>query len=323
MKCTQKTVLDACLASLDSAGLVVVSILENFIVSVCRDVSEEEVQLFARQQVTDIVDKLHSVVQRIPDANIILLPPMYRSVPDWFGSYLPDLLSFLSAELAHVNSSHLAACSPFIVLPSMLDPDGIHLNPAAGDRFMIHLDDQLQSLLVSVPDLSVPSDDRLDQILQVVSRNSSQLESFRSLGETVSDLTRSASTFESFVHRCFKDDDLIFARMKEEADADVNRSCEDRVVITGLTGPAAAISTHAEKKVHYKELVTRLVTIACAASEVVPQVLDVYINFVIVDYLSWKHDLTLFLVPSSSAARVSLWPRQSTPIFRLSSSPIL
>ena len=50
-KCTRKTVLDAHLATLSSAGLVVASVLANFITEVCVDVTDEEVQLFARQQV--------------------------------------------------------------------------------------------------------------------------------------------------------------------------------------------------------------------------------------------------------------------------------
>ena len=278
VKCTQKAVLDSRLSTLTSAGYIVLSVLENFIVTVCSGVDDEEVQLFARQQITALVDGLWTVIQRIPGVNIIVQPPLYRSSPSWFGPYLPDLISFLSSEVTRINSRQLAVCQPFIVLPSMLEADGVHLNVAAGDRFMAHLDSQLKSLLVEVGgDVPTP-DDRLDQILAVVSRNSSQLDSFQTISDTVSELTRTTSGFEAFVRRRFKDDDLIFARMKEESDADINRSREDRVVITGLSGPAGATSTHAEKKRHYTELVTRLITISFAASEEVPKVIDVYIN---------------------------------------------
>ena len=283
VKCTKKIVLDAHLATLTSAGLIVLSVLENFITEVCADVTDEEVNLFARQQVTALVDKLYSVTQRIQGVNIVIMPPMFRSNPPWFGSYLPDLSSFLVSEVARVGTNQIAVCTPFVVVPSMLEADGVHLSAAGGERFLTHLDGELRTLLIEVESLPQQQGqqqphDRLDQILDVVSRNSSQLESFRAINETVIDLSRSTTNFESFVRRRFKDDDLIFARMKEESDAEINRTREDRVVITGLAGTGVHVSTHAEKKKHYSDLVGRLVTLSCASAEVQPQVVDVYIN---------------------------------------------
>ncbi len=278
IQCTKKTVLDAHLATLKSADLIVVSVLENFIVNVCAGVTEEEVHLFGRQQITSVVEDLLHFAQRVPEVSIVIVPPMFRTTPPWFGSYLPDFIGFLSSEVARTESSCIAVSTPFVVTPSMLESDGVHLVPSGADRFLAHLDSELKSILVEVPDTSQPSDDRLDRILEVVNRNTAQLDTFQSISETVTELSRSTSEFEGFVRRRFKDDDLIFARMKEESDADINRSREDRVVITGLPGPTGPTSTHADKKRHYTEVVTRLVTLACVASEFQPKVVDVYIN---------------------------------------------
>ena len=256
INCTQKTVLDASLSTLQSACLIVLSVLENFVVSACSSVNDEEVQLFARQQITAIVNEMYDVVQRIPGLNVIIMPPMYRSDPPWFGPYLPDLTSFLSADVTRINSSQLAVCSPFLVDPSMLERDGVHLTASAGDRLLAHLDAQLGTLIVEVSGLPAIPDDRLDQILAIVNWNSTQLDSFQAISETVSELSRASSGFESYVRRRFKDDNLIFARMKEESDTNINRSLKDRVVITGLVGPSGSTSTHAEKKALYTEIVT-------------------------------------------------------------------
>ena len=101
VNCTRKTVLDARLALINSPGLIVVSVLENFVVSVCSDVSEEEVQLFARQQVTAHVEELYNVTVRVPGVNVVISPPMFHSDPSWFGSYLPDsgLIGIQTKEL--------------------------------------------------------------------------------------------------------------------------------------------------------------------------------------------------------------------------------
>jgi len=280
VNCTQKAVFEARLATIDSSGYILVSVLENFIVAACTGVTDEEVRLFSQQAITAFVDTVFTAVQRVQGLNVIVMPPMYRSSPLWFGPYLPELISFLTSEVSRTNANQIAVCSPFTVVPSMLESDGVHLSAAAGDRFLAHLDAELGRLLVEVDGSggTPQAYDRLDQILAVVNRSSSQLESLQGVSNAVTELSRATSSFESFVRHRFKDDDLIFARMKEESDTDLNRSREDRVVITGLSSPTGAPSTHAEKKRHYSELITRLVAVACASSEVQPKVVDVYIN---------------------------------------------
>lgn len=314
VKCTKKAVLEAHLLTIQSSELVVASLLENFVVDVCQDVTDEEVALFARQQITSVVEAFHALTRRLPDVAVVIMPPMYRSVPGWFGAHLPDLQHFLGAEVNRLGTNRIGTCAPFTVLPSMLMDDGIHLTTSAADRFLSHLENELKTLLLDVsstppPDTNEPSaarpqDDRLDQILQVVNRNSVQLDCFRSIGETVSSLTASTSDFESFVRRRFKNDDLIFARMKEESDADVNRSREDRVVITGLPAPSTKVTTHVEKKKHYLDLVGRLVLISCASADPMPKPVDVYIN------LRKEHGIPLVEIRFDSVSGAQFFRRE-------------
>ena len=276
--CTKKTILDASLATMTSATLVITSVLENFISEVCLGVPDDEIQHFAHQQITAHVDALLDLSLRLPDVIVLIVPPSYRSNPVWFGSYLPDFLGFLAAEVARVGSSRVGICSPFVVVPSLLEQDGVHLTPAGGDRFLAHIDSELKLLIVdvpSVPDGDVAAEDqpaaelRLSQAVGAVNRDTC-------LTEAVNGLCRSTSVFEAFVRRRFKDDDFIFSRMKEESDAELNRTREDRVVITGLPLPALPTSTHAEKKKHYSEVITRLITLACVSSDPQPKVLILY-----------------------------------------------
>jgi len=278
IQCTKKAVFDAHLQSVTAAGLVVTAVLPNFVVDICTGVSDEEVQLFARQQVTAHVDSLQLFAERIPSVSVLIVPPLFRSVPPWYGPHLPDLISFLTSEVARVGSNRIGLCAPFVCMPSSLEADGVHLTAAGGERFLRHLDSELGRLLVEVSPLPQVGPDRLDQILAAVTRNTVQLDGFRAIGSTVQLLAQSTSTFEAEVRRRFKDDDLIFARMKEESDAEANRSREDRVVITGLPGAATPSSTHAKKKQHYTEVINNLILIACASSDPQPVLVDVYIN---------------------------------------------
>lgn len=291
VRCTKKAAFDAHLVTLDSASLVITSVLENFISDVCSGVQDDEVQLFSHQQISAHVEELFGLVSRLPDVVVLIMPPLYRGTPAWFGPYLTDFHNFLATEVGRLGSSRMAICPPFLVLPSMLEEDGIHLVPEAGDRLLAHLDTSLGSLLtevsaetqsdspmVSSPQASSNPPDRLNQILDAVNRNSQQMENLGSLGRTVSAIAQTSTEFEVFVRKRFKDDDLIFARLKEESDTAVNKSREDRVVITGLASPPASISTHAEKKKHYTEAVGRLIELACLEVDPLPKVVDIFIN---------------------------------------------
>jgi hypothetical protein len=243
--------------------------------------------LFAHQQITAHVESLGTLLNRFPNTSILVVPPIFCSTPAWFGLYLPDFISFLTAEIGRIGSAQMVTCSPFVVPPSFLDADGVHLTPVAGDRFMAHIEPALTALNDNVHDdgnevqptssASPQPQDCLQQILEAINRNSGKLETIGALGDTVSHLTQATANFEVFVRRRFRQDDYIFARMKEETDTDVNKSREDRVVITGLAGPPLISSTHAEKKQHYKESVTKLIGIACK-TEPIPSVVDVYVN---------------------------------------------
>jgi len=189
IKCTKKAMFDAHLLTVQDPSLIMTSVLENFIVDVCTGIQDDEVQLFAHQQITAHVEALFDCVTRFDKVNVIISPPLFRSAPVWFGSYLPDFHHFLISEVARLRSPRLAVCNPFLVLPSSLEPDGVHLLPQAGDSFLSHLDSQLRVMLIPIPLNSdvvpPPPGDRLDQILDVVSRTSARMDSLQRLGETV------------------------------------------------------------------------------------------------------------------------------------------
>jgi hypothetical protein len=71
---------------------------------------------------------------------------------------------------------------------------------------------------------------------------------------------------------------LVFARIKEDSDFDLNRAREDRVVISGLDRASTVSTSHQEKKDHYLRVVADLVQKACPDLDPVPAVTDVLVS---------------------------------------------
>lgn len=131
----------------------------------------------------------------------------------------------------------------------------------------------------SEADVDGNEEDRLGAILKIVKSNSRRLSGVNALRDTLSRLDDRTSTFESQVRLRRQQDNLIFARLKEDADAELNRSREDRVVISGMEKAPGGPSSHQEKKAHYTNLVTDLVAKACPELVPPPVVVDIFVSF--------------------------------------------
>jgi hypothetical protein len=195
---------------------------------------------------------------------------------------------------------NLSVTSPFIVGSDHLESDGIHLTPAAGDLFLLSLGNFLREgisdvtiVSESVNTLETSEDDddddmgsvapdtdedKLGAILKIVKGNSKRLRTVRPLKAALDQLAARSSDFESQVRIRRQRDNLVFARIKEESDGEINRSREDRVLITGLERSGSAPTSHLEKKEHYTKAVAALVELACPELEPKPSIVDVVIS---------------------------------------------
>ena len=237
---------------------------------------------------------------------VFIVKRLYKNKPmlrlmfcflDWFSSHLAGLNACLISEVSRMELPTLSVLPHFVVAPDHLEPDGVHLTPAAGALFLSCLNTSLRSdvesdvTLVDQPivvdessdddDVSTVLDndeDKLGAILKVVTSNSKRLSSIKPLKATIEKLTSSTSAFEAQVRLRRQRDNLVFARIKEESDAELNRSREDRVVISGLDRSSNASTSHLEKKEHYKKEVTALVLKACPELEPKPIVVDVSVS---------------------------------------------
>jgi hypothetical protein len=210
----------------------------------------------------------------------------------------------MTSEVARLGLTSLRVLPSFAVSLEMLESDGVHLKSVSGDLFLAHLRQSLSDLL-SIPapapardfiplvdfatlesseedDDDVRSvaddDDRLGAILKIVKSNSRRLTSLKPLREALVKLDERSSTFEAQVRICRQRDNLVFARIKEDSDSEVNRSREDRVVISGLPRISTGVSSHKDKKDHYLTVVSDLVLKALPDSEPRPAVTDVIVS---------------------------------------------
>ena len=217
----------------------------------------------------------------------------------WFSEKLPELNEWLSKEVQRVTMPNLFVIPVFEVSAEMLEADGVHLLPAVGGAYLAHirqfvaaaltstddvtLVDELQNLVSSdsnddVESLTGDEEDKLGAILKIVKSNSKKLSSVKPLKDALTKLAFSSNAFEAQVRLRRQRDNLVFARIKEEADCDQNRSKENRVAISGLARASDELTTHQAKKEFYSKEVMDLVAKACPSLEPKPAIVDIIVS---------------------------------------------
>ena len=195
---------------------------------------------------------------------------------------------------------NLRVIPSFVFDVVQLEADGVHLNPITGVAFLEFVSQELRLAMVHASDGDVTltdptiqivesdsdentaeSDseaDRLGSILKIVRGNSKLLKTVQPLKDSFSLLLQRTDSLEAQVRVRRQRDNYVFARMKEESDAELNKSREDRVVISGLDRFAPGLTSHAEKKEYYRSVVAGLIELACSDVDPRPAIVDTLVN---------------------------------------------
>lgn len=264
------------LATLSGVSLLVTSVLSNFLSDAGRESDQSDRLTALNQVVIDHVKALSSYAQANALTRIVVVPPLPRTDPDWFNAYLPCLTSLLLSETLRLSSSQIVCLAPFIAPGSYFESDGVHLNAAAGVEFIKYI--------ISGVDQAFPVIDCVQMAPPVPGSSSSSslpsISDLKSLTSAVRELTDVTQQFQADVLSRREQDNLVFARLKEDRDFELNKSRENRFTVSGLQlrGDQVPPRDPVQRKEFFREILQKLVDEACPEVIPKPEVKDVYVN---------------------------------------------
>ena len=153
--------------------------------------------------------------------------------------------------------------APFVAPPAFFESDGVHLNSDAGASFIHYL--------VATADLLFPPSEE-------AASDATDSSSEQTAPQALSKLSRDVSSLRAEVRSRRSQDNVVFARIKEDRDFEINKSREDRCTISGLNVSTAPPQDPLERKEFFKTLVSSLVAEALPELTDPPKVLDVLVN---------------------------------------------
>ncbi len=104
--CTKKAIFKSTLPTLTDASLIVTSVLANFKCD-AGSLSPDRLLDLSNTELASHVQTLISFSLANPGVQIPIVPPLARSVPDWFNPYLPCFITYLFGEISKAGCSQV------------------------------------------------------------------------------------------------------------------------------------------------------------------------------------------------------------------------
>ena len=194
-----------------TSNAYIVSCITNFLTDISSR-SSSSIESRVEPVLEEVCDVIVDYLQSSPDMLVMVSPPMYRSLPEWYHDNRSEIMLLFSKILTPARSKS------FHLLPTFagvdLEEDGVHLTPYAGLKFVVHLFDASLDMIKAI---STPLPEGLARVGEVS----------RVLEDRVSVLEQD----QRYLHQEFQ---IKIARGSELADFEENVRNECYFVISGL-----------------------------------------------------------------------------------------
>jgi len=236
IRCTDIDNFDANMASLeDTDKEVIVSVIENFVDKAGRAAESGEVQdLSVELVMTKYLRIIKDTATRLDKSKFVIIEPIQRPNLKWYEDGHDVIRKFVSDGVRKANLNNITSVLAISRASQTFEQDGVHLTGVAGIIFVEGILSQAKDFF-GAETLTI-DDDEMDFSSHETS--DAPIPGGSGAGSS-GDLSKKLRCMEQEGNARRANDNLLFARMREELDTMSNKNKEDRVVITGITSSVA------------------------------------------------------------------------------------
>ena len=179
---------------------------------------------------------VRTTATRLPNTRFAILEPTQRLGVGWFTEGYNDLKTGYTRMIGAIGLINISVIKCDDLPSQIFDTDGVHLTQGTSLPFLnavIYFADEIFKAAV----IDLEHDDQMEtNEAEVVASGSGLLSLASNQAKTVT--TERLNEVLADIEKRRANDDLIFARIREELDFIANSKKEDRIIITGLTSEA-------------------------------------------------------------------------------------
>jgi hypothetical protein len=234
VKCTDMGSFNAIMANIGPKDkVVIVSVLENFLDKAGSGQDTEEGYTLNLGETFDNYCKIiNAAASRLPGTKFAVADPIWRPKLPWYQELFDDIILTCKESLPKMMKTNVTRIEAIPEGCQQFLEDQVHLTEDSAKIFI----------------------DGLIKNSEIFFRAP-----FVDLGEEESsagdeELDARVGRLEGHVRARQANDNLIFARLREESDAAANKAKEDRVVITGITSKTVPPTDPEQRKIWIKKI---------------------------------------------------------------------
>ena len=255
LKCVDIVSFKAFMGGIKNNSRVIVSVVENFVTKAGNDernkeadgVHEEEEdgdrKLIAavKEVITEYVAIIQETAKNNPKTLISVVRPILRPANEWYQVKLTVIRKMIDDEILKMKMKNVSRTDAIAVASQQFTTDGVHLTAASGKIFV-------EGILTASEDFFNAEE------VDLTKDNSAKPDN------KGSDVNRRITLLEEEMKARKCNDNLLFARIREELDSISNRAKEDRVVITGITSSTPAPAGPIQRKEWLNNIVMSIIS---------------------------------------------------------------
>jgi hypothetical protein len=219
---------------------VIVSVLENFIEKAVDRAEDGEKKKAMSDMIESYMKKFVEIAKKVPSAKFALAYPILRPAHDWMTNN-EDLIrqEFEKAynKQCLLNITKIDAVAR---ATQIFEKDNVHLTKQAGTSFVSNLIEMAEvAFEAEIVEVGDEEDSLIGRVLGAAKESGKLMSS-----STLQDLKRDSietrnwrGNFESMLNARFMNDNIMFARLRDEVDSETNRKKEDRTLVMGIEEP--------------------------------------------------------------------------------------
>jgi hypothetical protein len=246
IRCTDIESFDANMAGLEVTDKeVVVSVIENFVDKAGRGLEAcEEKDRKVEAAMERYLKIIRDAATRLSGSKFVIIEPIQRPGLDWFEVSHDVIRSYVSEGVKKSNLDNVTSIVAISRASQIFMKDGVHLTEVAGEIFIEGILSQSKAFF-NAETLTLDDDDAAETMDQ----ERSEPTPGGSGGNVDVDIGKKMMMMEAEAKDRRSNDNLLFARMREELDTMSNKNKEDRVVLTGITSATPPPVNPDERKV--------------------------------------------------------------------------
>ena len=268
-RCTKYETFGALMDNItEKVKIVIITVVENFLSdAVGGERNEEEMARTIDGKMNEFLEVVETTAKRLPRTTFGMVEPMRRPGLPWYEAKIEQIVEFHNRLISAMKMKNVGRIAGLMAGTQVFDSFGIHLVPEAGLKFVemiiLNADDLVESLACEVIDEEMEDvesntskpvlkkrEEDVTVLKEIIPLTASGDRRMKTTDERLDELEADIET------RRFNDN-IVFARIREEQDYQMNEKKEDRIFLTGLTTNVAKPAGEPEIRKWVHDIVVR------------------------------------------------------------------